>query len=147
MLKRLALLLLLALFASGVASAQGKKRIEKEADLPRFSYKIDGPLEALVRDEGKFRPFAARLRKDEESVLAQYDIADKAVQRQILGMLAVLDFLEGRYDDADKRALEIRSLEEKPADKLTSGMLLRAMVAAQKKVGKVDSEDFRREVG
>jgi subtilisin family serine protease len=146
MFKRLALLLLLALLAVG-ASAQGKKRIEREADLPRFTYKIDGPLEELVRDEAKFKPFAAQLRRDEESVLAQYDIADKAVQRQILGVLGTLDFLDGRYDDADKRALEIRSLEDKPADKLTSGMLMRSMVAAEKKLGTVASEDYRKEVG
>jgi hypothetical protein len=146
MFKRLALLLLLALLAFG-ASAQGKKRIEREADLPRFTYKIDGPLEELVRDEAKFKPFAAQLRRDEESVLARYDIADKAVQRQKLGVLAILDFLDGRYADADKRAVEIRALEEKPADKLTSGMLLRSMVAAQKKVGNVTSEEYRKEVG
>ena len=45
-------------------------------------------------------------------------------------VLAQLDFLEGQYDAADRRALEIRALEEKPAGKLLSGLLLRSMVAA-----------------
>src|SRR5205814_3886372 len=146
MLKQFYLALLLLLFAF-TAHAVEKKRIEKAADLPRFTYKIDGPLEELVRDDAKFRKFAAELRRDDESVLAQYDIADKAVQRQILFVLAQLDFLEGRYDRAEKRALEIRALEEKPADKLTSGLQLRSMVAAQRKVGNITSEAYRREVG
>jgi len=138
---------LLALAVAGGAAAQTKKRIEKAADLPRFTYRIDGKLEDLVRDDKRFREFAEQLRKDDESVLAEYDIADKAAQRQILAVLAQLDFLEGRYDAAEKRALEIRALEEKPADKLISGMQLRSMVAAQRKVGNHDSPEYRAEVG
>ena len=87
------------------------------------------------------------MRRDDESVLAEYDIADKAAQRQILTVLAQLDFLEGQYDAADERALEIRKLEEKPADKLISGMLLRSMVAARRKVGNTASPEYRSEVG
>jgi len=80
-------------------------------------------------------------------VLAEYDIADKATKRQILSVLAELDFLEGRYEAADERALEIRSLEEKPAAKLLSGMLLRSMVAARLELGNTDSPAYRAEVG
>ncbi len=114
--------------------------------MPRFTYKIDGKLEDLVRDEARFRPFAAEVRRDDESVLARYDIADKAEQRQVLGVLAQIAFLEGRYEDAAKRIDEIRALEEKPADKLTSGMQLRAMLAARKKVGDITSAAYREEV-
>ena len=74
-------ILLLAFLLAGGAAAQGKKRIDKAADLPRFSYKIDGKLEDMVRDDAKFKPFAGELRRDLESVLAQYDIADKADAR------------------------------------------------------------------
>ena len=44
---------ILALQFAVVAAAQSKKRIEKAADLPVFSYKVDGKLEALVRDDAK----------------------------------------------------------------------------------------------
>ncbi len=140
------LVFVLALLAATLAPAQGKIRIEKAADMPRFTYKIDGKLEDLVRDEARFRAFAAEVRRDNESVLARYDIADKAEQRQVLGVLAQIAFLEGRYEDAAKRIDEIRALEEKPADKLTSGMQLRAMLAAQKKVGDITSAAYREEV-
>jgi len=146
MFKQLASAAVILSFATHAPAAE-KKRIEKAADLPRFSYHIDGKLEDLVRDEARFRSFAAQVRRDDESVLRDYDIADKATRRQLLSVLAELDFLDGRYQAADQRAIEIRSLEEKPAHKLISGMLLRSMVAARLQVGTIDSPDYRANVG
>ena len=146
MMKRLAFILLAAAVATS-ALAQGKKRIEKAADMPRFMYKVEGKLEDLVRSEAAFRKFAAEVRRDNQSVLDGYEIADKAAQRGLMGMLVQIDFLEGRYAEAAKRANDIRALEEKPADKLLSGMLLQAMVAAQAKTGSIASEAYREEVG
>lgn len=142
--KCLAIFFALALASS--ANAQEKKRIEKAADMPRFTYKLDGKLDQVVSDDAKFNAFARDVRRDTESVLAQYDIADKAMLRQQLGVLMRLDYLDGRYDDALKDAARIRELEEKPADKLLSGMVLRAMVGAQKKVGNRNSDAYRAEL-
>jgi subtilisin family serine protease len=141
------LLVLLASWLSTAVFAQAKPRIEKAADMPRFSYKIDGQLEDLVKDEKAFGRFAAEVRRDFQSVLDGYEIADKAAHRDLLTVLAQIDFLEGRYSEAAKRAEEIRALEEKPADKLVSGMGIRTMVAAEAKVGNVTSEAYRQEVG
>jgi len=140
------LIALLALSFAATATAQDRKRIEKAADLPVFSYRVDGKLEALIRDDAKFGAFARELRRDVESVLARYDIADKAKQRELLTLLARLDLLEGRYDEALKRVLQVRELEEKPANKLLSGMTVRAIVEARRVVGDRTSEAFRREV-
>jgi hypothetical protein len=146
--KRLGAVVLAALsLATAAAAAPQKKRIDRAADLPRFTYRIEGKLEDLVRDGARFRRLAAQVRRDQESVLAGYEIADRATQRQILAELAQLDFLEGRYRSADRRALQIRALEEKPADKLLSGMQLRAMVAARQEVGSLDSPAYRAAVG
>jgi subtilisin family serine protease len=141
------LFFLLAFFLAATAAAQGKKRIERAADLPRFSYSIAGKLEDLVRDEAKFARFAAEVRRDSQSVLDGHDIADKSAQRDLLGVLARIDFLEGRFADAARRSEEIRALEEKPSDKLVSGMQMRAMIAAQAKAGNITSEAYRKEVG
>ena len=150
--KLLALALALAL-PGAAALAQTpdapKPRIEKAADLPRFSYPVTGKLEALVRAEpgaeAAFASLAAALRRDTESVLARYDIADKAAQRDLLGLLAQLDFIEGRYDQALARAEQVRALQDKPADKLLSGLRLRAMASAAK-LGKPASEAYRQGV-
>ena len=146
MLKRIAVFLVAALFAA-TALAQGKKRIEKATDMPRFTYKVEGKLEDLVRDGKAFGRFAAQLQRDNQSVLDGYEIADKAAHRDLLGVQAQIDFLEGRYAEAARRAEEIRALEEKPAEKLISGLAIRTMVAAQAKVGNITSEAYRREVG
>ena len=146
MLKKI-LFVLLACWLSTAAFAQAKQRIEKAADMPRFSYKIDGQLEDLVKDEKAFSRFAAEVRRDFQSVLDGYEIADKAAHRDLLTVLAQIDFLEGRYAEAARRAEEIRALEEKPAEKLISGMGIRTMVAAQAKAGNTTSEAYRQEVG
>ena len=124
------------------AVAQNKKRIERADDLPRFSYPVTGNLEQVVRDDAAFSKLATAVRRDTESVLAQYDIADKSAERQLLEVLLQLDFLEGKDDDALKRAAQIRALQEKPADKLLYGMQIRAMVAA-KQAGKNTSDAYR----
>ena len=136
----------LALALAGGVVAQEKKRIDKAADLPRFTYKVDAKLDEIVRDDAKFRAFAKDLRRDIESVLAQYEIADKAMLRQLLGTLARLDYLEGRYDAALANLARIRDLEEKPADKLMSGVSMRAMIDAERKTGNRTSDAYRAEV-
>jgi len=122
--------LLLALCVAVPAWAQTKPRIEKAADLPRFSYPVSGKLEDLVRSPEKFAALAAAVRRDTESVLNGYEIPDKATQRGLINQLAVLDFLEGRYDAALARNEEVRALQEKPADKLMSGLRLGVMAKA-----------------
>lgn len=127
--KRLAALAVLCL-AAGAAWSQAKPRIEKEADLPRFTYKVAGPLEDVVRSPERFAPLAAAVRRDTQSVLDGYQIDDKATRRDLITRIAVLDFLDGRYDQALAHAEEVRALQDKPADKLLSGLRLRAMASA-----------------
>jgi hypothetical protein len=141
------LIAVVALLVATAAAAQAKPRIEKAADLPRFTYAIEGRVEDLVRDDAKFARFASDLRRDTESVLAGYEIDDRATLRQLEGELAQLDWLAGNVDSALARAERIKALQEKPADKLMSGLQLRAMIGAQKKVGDRDSDAYRTEVG
>ena len=127
--------------------AADKIRVDKQADIPRFSYAISQPLETVVRDKATFNLVTAKIREDMESVLAKYDIADKASQRQYLGSLTQLNFLAGQYDAALASAEAMRALEEKPADKLLSGLRLRAMVAAAKETGGVNTPAYFASVG
>ena len=122
-----------------------KPRIEKAADLPRFTYKVDGKLEDLVRSDARFAPFAGAVRRDTQSVLDGYEIADKATRRDLLNLLSVLDYLDGQYDRAFARAEEVRALQDKPADKLISGLRLRAMAQAAKAHGR-EGPTFQRAV-
>ena len=140
-------ILILAAATAFSAGAQERKRVERAADLPRFSYPVTANVEQLVRDDAAFANFAKSVRRDIESTLAQYEIADKSVERQQLNVLAALDYLEGRYDDAAKRVAQIRALQEKPADKLLSGLEVRAMIAAGKTAPDRSSDAWRKAVG
>lgn len=137
---------LLAL-AMSAALAQAPKRVDKADDLPRFSYPVQSELEAIAREPQRFKPLAGEVRRDIEGVLAGYDIAESATRRQLLGMLVQLDMLEGRYEDALRRSAQIQQLQEKPADKLLSGLTVRAIVAAVKKTGDRGSVAYTAEVG
>jgi hypothetical protein len=64
----------LALLFAGGAAAEGKTHIDKAADLPRFSYKLNAKIEDMIRDDAKFKPFAADVRRDLEGMLAKYEI-------------------------------------------------------------------------
>ncbi len=140
----LAACLTLALSAFAQVPAP-KPRIEKAADLPRFSYKIDGKLEDVVRQADRFAPLASAIRRDTESVLAGYDIPDRATLRGLVTQIAILDFLDAQYDRALARLDQARALEDKPADKLLSGLRLRAMAMAAKS-HPLNSDGYRKAV-
>lgn len=142
-----ALLGALAVTALLPVAAQTPRRIERADDLPRFSYPVAGELEAIVRDPERFQALAAAVRRDLEATLAGYDIAEGAARRGLLGQLVQLDLLAGRYDDALRRSEQLRQLQEKPADKLLSGLAVRAIVAAVKRTGERGSAAYREEVG
>jgi len=130
-LKRMTLVLLLAC-ACAAAEAQERTRIERAADLPRFTYRIDGKVEDLVRSRERFAAFASGVRRDTEGVLAGFEISDRATRRNLIGTLAVLDFLEADYERTLARIDEIRSLQDKPADRMLAASRLRAMALAGK---------------
>ena len=140
--RRRALALLAVCTLATPAWAQTQPRIEKAADLPRFTYAVDGKVEDLITSGDRFAPFAAAVRRDVESVLGGYDIADKATRRGLLNQLATLDFLEGRYDEALKRLEQMRDLQDKPADKWMSGLRLQSMARAAKATGRRDGEAY-----
>ena len=129
------------------ATAQTKPRIDKAADLPRFTYKVDGRVEDILRDDAKFARFAADVRRDAQSVLDGYQIEDRATLRQLEGELAQLDYLDGKLDAALQRLARVKALQDKPADKLMSGLQMRALIGAQRKVGDRTSPAFRAEAG
>ena len=138
--------------AFGLAAAQSaaptpRPKIEKAADLPRYTIPIDGSLEDTVRDPAKFAAFAAVYRRQTESTLATYDIADKATLRGMLGSLAQLDLLEGRYDAATAGYAKVRALQDKPADKLMTGVVGDAVVVAEQGGAKRGSPAYDAVVG
>jgi len=114
--------------------------------VPRFQYSITGKVEDLVRSEQAFRPFAAQVRMNVESVLRDYEIDDAATKRGLLATLVALDMLEGHDDAARRRMDEIKALEEKPAAKALSGLISRAILDARREAPDPNSQAYRKAV-
>jgi subtilisin family serine protease len=135
------LVVALAVIAPPWAQAQDetpadKPVIETEADLPRHTYTL--PTEtasALLTSDAAFDEVAARVRSDIEATLEDYVIKDKATRRTLHGTLEDLALLRGDYEAALSHARTIRKLEEKPAERLTSGLITEAIVAAERAGG------------
>jgi Subtilase family len=110
--------------------SSAKPRIDKAADLPRFTYPVKGKVEDLVRSPQAFAGFAAAVQRDTEAVLNGYEIADQGMRRDLMTQLAVLDYLAGRYGQSLERLQQVQTMQDKPADKLMSGLRLRAAASA-----------------
>jgi len=145
--KRGCIFALLGLVAAPFILGQApKKKITRAADVPQFNYPISGKVEDLLHSDEALGKLIAQIRKDIESVLANYDIEEGATKRRLIGTLARLDMLEGKDQDALHRLGEVRELEDKPAQKLTSGLVLRAMLQARAEYKDRNSPEYRREV-
>ena len=142
--RRGSFLLVVALSLGMAPQVAPKKTISRAADLPSFTYTISGNAEKLLTDEDTFRPFATQLRKDVESVLTEYDIAESATRRQLLNTLLALDLLEGKDAEAGRLLDEIAALEEKPVQKYTSGLVARASLDARRVSHDPKSVEYQR---
>lgn len=145
--KRGFILSFLALAAAALLPAQTpKKKITRAADVPQFSYPISGKVEDLLHSDEAFAKLMAQIRHDVESILANYDIEEAATKRRLISTLARIDVLEGKDQDALRRLDDVQALEDKPAQKLTSGMVLRAMLEARAQYKDRNSPEYRRQV-
>ena len=141
------ILALLCLAGTGLVLAQvPKKKITRAADVPQFSHPVTGKVEDLLHSDEAFAKLSAQIRKDVESVLANYDIEESATKRRLIGTLESLDILEGKDQDALRRLAEVQALQEKPAQKLTSGMVRRAILEARAQYKDRNSPEYRRQV-
>ena len=145
----LALFALLSLWVVSVpasrclAQTTAKKVVKTEADLPRFNYEVSGTATGLLKsDDATFNVFAAKVKADVDSVLANYDIEDHAAMRELLGVRLDLQLLAGDNKDALETVAKLRALEDKPDAKLMTGLLTKAMIEAQDATGKTTGPEY-----
>lgn len=125
---------LVAAAVTTVAAAQGtavKKKVTSDADLPRYSYPVTGTASGLLQaDDATFDAFTRKLGADVDATLANYEIADKATLRKLLGAQASVRMLEGDRQGALATLGQIRDEQEKPDAKLTTGVVERSLLQA-----------------
>jgi subtilisin family serine protease len=126
------LLLIGPLFAAAQAPAVQKQKITSANEMPRFSYPMqEAPSKFLTSDDATFNALAAKVEHDIDSLLAKYDIADKATLRSLYATKLDVEVLTGENQAALETANQLRDLQEKPEAKATSGMLDRPMLQAR----------------
>ncbi len=124
--------------------AAGKKPVKSETDLPRFSYPIPGTAsDLLTADDAIFLPFARKVGADVESVLAGYAIEDKATLRELLGTKADVQLLTGDVEGGLTTLDKVRDLEEKPQTRVSSGLVVREILKAEKDSGASSGPAFQ----
>jgi len=107
---------------------QEKKVINEADDLPRIAYPFKGSVIKLIEDEARLKSFLDKMEADIREQLQTFDIRDKATVLGYISTLRTLDFLRGDYDAAREKIDRIRELHEKPSDKLTSGLIMNAII-------------------
>jgi hypothetical protein len=123
-----------------------KKVVKTQDDLPRFNYPVSGTAMALLMsDNATFSVFAARVGADVDSVLANYDIQDRATLRDILTVRAELQVLAGNQDRAALATLaHIKDLEDKPDARLLSNLRIVAFLKARLATGQSSGAPFEK---
>jgi subtilisin family serine protease len=137
---------LLALALTLLRAQPPKQKITRAADLPVFTYKIEGTVEDVLQSDAKFHRLAIEIRKNIESDLAQYDIEDKGTLRDLLSTLSTLDLLEGRDAEALRLLDQVKSLQEKPAARLRTGVTAKAIINARASNKDPNSQEYRQAV-
>lgn len=104
----------------GSAYSADRKPVDTQADLPRFSYPVNGKVETLLdADEATFAAFAAPVEADIDGVLRDYDIRDHAALRDLLQAKLNLQIISGKADGKTIEDLHhLRALEDKPSARL-----------------------------
>ena len=126
-----AVLCLLIAGAPATAQSVTKKSVHSQSDLPRFSYWITEPPSQLIQqDTATFAILAGKVRSDLEEVFRDYEINDKATLRSLLSAKLDLQEITGDYQGGLQTVESLRNLEEKPAAKLTGGLIVRARLQA-----------------
>jgi hypothetical protein len=132
---------------AGLQSADaGKIKIEKQDDLPRYTYKINVKAVDLLDDDAALMKLAAEVKKDLENDMEKYEIDDKTTLQAYYADLGIVALLENDYDTylslLDKR----QKLEDKLSTKLTMGLFTQAYIKAKRAAGGDFETNFRAEL-
>jgi Subtilase family len=116
-----------AVIAQATPSAppsSARKVITRADDLPRREYALPKLPSALVEGQAaELVPLADRLDSDIVSDLTAFDIQDASTLRGMLTTRLQIAMLKGEWSKVPGFAAEVRGLQDKPAGRLTAGVL------------------------
>lgn len=127
-----ALAVIVTLLSATIGVAQ-KPKITSQDQLPRFEYDLDVKATDILTDPAAYQALAERVQADLEKLIDENDIEDRSTLQGILSTLMLIDLQKGDHESALERLAMVRDLEAKPANKLTTGVLLESVIAARSK--------------
>jgi Subtilase family len=136
---------LLSLTAIVAGAASGKKAVSSADDLPRHEYAITEAPSAMLGDADAMARLAAQVGRDCEADLRDYDITDRTTVENFKTTQLAIAMLKGDYASVPGIVSEIRAIEEKPAEKLTTGIV--AVAWAEAHLRKPAPADLGKEIG
>ena len=127
-------------------SQDRKKKVNDESDLPRFTYPMSSRASELLQaDVTTFNAFAAKVRTDLETILRDYEVADKATVRSLLAAKLDLQLLGGENEAALETAKMVRGLEEKPSPRLTTALYAQSLLEAEIETRSSSGSEFEQD--
>lgn len=129
-------------FALQLNAAEEKIPVSSADDLPRISYEVSALPSEILRDKPEVMSIASKVKSDIQNILDTYDIADKGTIKSYLIDLRNIAALEGDFDKALDYNLKVRNMQDKPADKLTSGLSTDSMLKVLKSGDEMGSAAF-----
>ena len=139
------LLLLMAIAISSVSLVAQKAVIKSQDDVPRFTYELSSSATEVFASKKDLDGLIEQLHNDYSHLLKDYDIQDNSLLKNIYGTLKNIDLYHGRYDQALEKVMKIRELQEKPSDKLMSGLSNMAYIKALKESNFERNDQFRQD--
>jgi hypothetical protein len=130
------IVLSLLLIATSGNLLAGDKVVITEADqLPRVAWPFSGKVLELLEDEAALNGYFDKMEAEILDRLEKYDIQDKATVRGYQNNLRTLAILRGNYSKALEMTGMIRAMYDKPADKLTYGLVTEAVLQTYLEMG------------
>lgn len=111
-------------------------------DVPRFTYNINDIASAIYNDDDQFRKLYLEVQNNYLTLKDKYVIEDATLKKSILSTLKSIDLFEQKYDDGRSKIEMIKSLQKKPAQKQTSGLLTFAYLNTIANNKTSDATDF-----
>lgn len=106
-----------------------EKIIITELDqLPRVAFPFEGKVVELISDPEALSVYIEKMEAEILRQLDIYDIQDNATVRGYRSNLRTAALLRGDYAEALEKTLQIREMFEKPADRLTYGLITESIL-------------------
>ena len=125
------LLLLIFTCLTASLSAQEKTIITEADQLPRVAFPFTGNVLELLDNPDQLQAYLDQARAEIERQLDVFEIRDTATVRSYINALRTLDFLAGDDEAALAKLLQVREMQDKPSEKLTSGLMLQSLINAR----------------